>query len=44
MRLQWDKFISTAFAAEALDLGLLLDQVGRYPFLETLRPVAESCL
>ncbi len=35
------QFASTAFAAEARDLGVLLDQVGRYLFLETLRPVAE---
>jgi hypothetical protein len=28
-----------AFAAEARDLTLLLDQVSRYPFLEPLRPI-----
>src|SRR5581483_9752417 len=36
------QFTSVALAAEARDLSLLLDQVGRYPFLEALRPVAQT--
>jgi hypothetical protein len=35
------QFTIEALAAEARDLTLLLDQVGRYPFLEPLRPIAE---
>ena len=35
------QFTSVALAAEARDLVLLLDQAARYPFLETLRPIAE---
>jgi hypothetical protein len=33
--------MSEALAAEARDLAVLLEQVGRYPFLEQLRPVAD---
>jgi hypothetical protein len=32
---------SEAFASEARDLTVLLDQSARYPFLEPLRPIAE---
>ncbi len=35
------EFTAAAFEAEARDLGVLLDQVPRYSFLEQLRPVAE---
>jgi hypothetical protein len=35
------QFTSAALTAEARDLALLLDQAGRYPFLEALRPIAE---
>jgi hypothetical protein len=34
------QFTAEAFAAEARDLEVLLDQAKRYPFLEALRPVA----
>lgn len=33
---------SEAFAAEARDLTLLLDQSSRYPFLESLRPIVSQ--
>ena len=33
------QFTSEAFAAEARDLTLLVDQATRYPFLEPLRPI-----
>ncbi len=34
------QFTSNALAAEAHDLGMLLDQAARYAFLEPLRPIA----
>ncbi|MDQ3607216.1 MAG: hypothetical protein M3418_13640, partial [Gemmatimonadota bacterium] len=34
------QFTAEAFAAEARDLNLLLDQTKQYPFLEALRPIA----
>ena len=34
------QFTAEAFAAEARDLNVLLDQVSRYAFLEPLRPIA----
>jgi hypothetical protein len=36
------QFTSEAFAAEARDLAVLLDQTGRYQFLEPLRPIADQ--
>lgn len=36
------QFTSEALAAEARDLSVLLDQAGRYPFLEPLRIIAEK--
>lgn len=35
------QFTTEAFAAEARDLSVLLDQSARYGFLESLRPIAE---
>src|SRR6266516_573782 len=35
------QFTSEALASESRDLSLLLDQVGRYPFIEPLRGIAE---